>query len=189
MCSNEIQTNATTIPLLPDFEPSPAGWWHGSRGQIWGLHRPQVEHHQTRAMEGLVPAASPAVLSFIACSYLRSLQSMLINPCTCFLLLILFTDKLKASSESEQAKEEREVTKPSVPAAEPKLPPTTTVEKPGKKTEPVKIQKKDRKRYSSNSQRVIELFADNVQSPWSHGADSSPYFQLPKLHWKQLKLH
>ncbi|XP_019366340.1 PREDICTED: DNA polymerase delta subunit 3 isoform X3 [Gavialis gangeticus] len=55
-------------------------------------------------------------------------------------------NKLKASSESEQAKEEKEVTKPSVPAAEPKLPPATTVDKPGKKTEPVKIQKKDRKR-------------------------------------------
>ncbi|XP_014377495.1 DNA polymerase delta subunit 3 isoform X7 [Alligator sinensis] len=60
-------------------------------------------------------------------------------------------NKLKASSESEQAKEEREVTKPSVPAAEPKLLPTTTVEKPGKKTEPVKIQKKDRK---SRAKRV-----------------------------------
>ncbi|XP_019386101.1 PREDICTED: DNA polymerase delta subunit 3 isoform X4 [Crocodylus porosus] len=60
-------------------------------------------------------------------------------------------NKLKASSESEQAKEEKEVTKPSVPAAEPKLPPATIVEKPGKKTEPVKIQKKDRK---SRAKRV-----------------------------------
>ncbi|XP_019365534.1 PREDICTED: DNA polymerase delta subunit 3 isoform X2 [Gavialis gangeticus] len=60
-------------------------------------------------------------------------------------------NKLKASSESEQAKEEKEVTKPSVPAAEPKLPPATTVDKPGKKTEPVKIQKKDRK---SRAKRV-----------------------------------
>nr|XP_025042727.1 DNA polymerase delta subunit 3 isoform X1 [Pelodiscus sinensis] len=55
-------------------------------------------------------------------------------------------NKLKVSSESEQPKEEKTVAKPSVSTVEPKSPPIATLEKPGKKMEPVKIQQKDKRR-------------------------------------------
>uniref|UniRef100_A0A8C8SI91 DNA polymerase delta subunit 3 n=1 Tax=Pelusios castaneus TaxID=367368 RepID=A0A8C8SI91_9SAUR len=54
--------------------------------------------------------------------------------------------KLKVSPESEQPKEEKTVAKPSVSTVEPKSPPSAALEKPGKKTEPVKIQQKDKRR-------------------------------------------
>lgn len=61
----------------------------------------------------------------------------------------LFTDKLKVNSVPEQPKEEKEVVKPSVPVAEPELSPSTTVEKPGKKTESARSQQKDKKRWAT----------------------------------------
>ncbi|XP_041256076.1 DNA polymerase delta subunit 3 [Onychostruthus taczanowskii] len=54
-------------------------------------------------------------------------------------------NKLKANSVPEQPKEEKEVVKPSVAAAEPESSPSTVAEKPGKKTESVRIQQKDKK--------------------------------------------
>lgn len=59
----------------------------------------------------------------------------------------LFTDKLKVNSVPEQPKEEKEAVKPSVPVAEPESSPNVVVEKPGKKTESVKSQQKDKKRW------------------------------------------
>ncbi|XP_042748357.1 DNA polymerase delta subunit 3-like [Lagopus leucura] len=57
----------------------------------------------------------------------------------------LFTGKLKVNSVPEQPKEEKEAVKTSVPATEPESSPNTMVEKPGRKTEPAKIQQKDKK--------------------------------------------
>ncbi|NXI61061.1 DPOD3 polymerase, partial [Anseranas semipalmata] len=54
-------------------------------------------------------------------------------------------NKLKVNSVPEQPKEEKEVVKTSVPVAEPESSPNTVVEKPVRKTEPAKIQQKDKK--------------------------------------------
>ncbi|KAM9170753.1 DNA polymerase delta subunit 3 isoform 1-T1 [Pangshura tecta] len=54
-------------------------------------------------------------------------------------------NKLKVGSECEQPKEGKTVATPSVSVMEPKSPPSATVEKPGKKMEPVKIQQKDKR--------------------------------------------
>ncbi|OXB70413.1 UNVERIFIED_CONTAM: hypothetical protein H355_011115 [Colinus virginianus] len=54
-------------------------------------------------------------------------------------------NKLKVNSVPEQPKEEKEVVKTSVPVAEPESSPNAIVEKPGRKTEPAKIQQKDKK--------------------------------------------
>ncbi|XP_010219594.1 PREDICTED: DNA polymerase delta subunit 3, partial [Tinamus guttatus] len=54
-------------------------------------------------------------------------------------------NKLKVNSVPEQPKEEKEAVKPSSPAAEPESSPSTTAEKPGRKTESAKIQQKDKK--------------------------------------------
>lgn len=61
----------------------------------------------------------------------------------------LFTGKLKVNSVPEQPKEEKEAIKTSVPATEPESSPNTMVEKPGRKTEPAKIQQKDKKRWAT----------------------------------------
>ncbi|KAJ7405038.1 hypothetical protein BTVI_70390 [Pitangus sulphuratus] len=54
-------------------------------------------------------------------------------------------NKLKVSPMPEQPKEEKEVVKPSVAVAEQESSPNPIVEKPGKRTESVRIQQKDRK--------------------------------------------
>lgn len=61
----------------------------------------------------------------------------------------LFTDKLKVNSVPGQPKEEKEAVKTSVPATEPESSPNSIVEKPGRKTEPTKIQQKDKKRWAT----------------------------------------
>uniref|UniRef100_A0A8C6ZMY0 DNA polymerase delta subunit 3 n=1 Tax=Nothoprocta perdicaria TaxID=30464 RepID=A0A8C6ZMY0_NOTPE len=52
--------------------------------------------------------------------------------------------KLKVNSAPEQPKEEKEVVKPSSPAAEPESSSSAAAEKPGRKTESAKIQQKDK---------------------------------------------
>lgn len=69
------------------------------------------------------------------------------TECPVFVLNGLFTDKLKVSSVPEQPKEEKEIVKPSVPVAEPESSSNAVVEKPGNKTEPARIQPKDKKRW------------------------------------------
>ncbi|XP_025897332.1 DNA polymerase delta subunit 3 [Nothoprocta perdicaria] len=53
-------------------------------------------------------------------------------------------NKLKVNSAPEQPKEEKEVVKPSSPAAEPESSSSAAAEKPGRKTESAKIQQKDK---------------------------------------------
>ncbi|NXX81680.1 DPOD3 polymerase, partial [Urocolius indicus] len=71
-------------------------------------------------------------------------------------------NKLKVSSTLEQPKEEKELVKPSAPVAEPESAPNTAGEKPGKKTEPPKIQPKDRK---SKMQRVDKSDTEEERDP------------------------
>ncbi|NWU25085.1 DPOD3 polymerase, partial [Dyaphorophyia castanea] len=62
-------------------------------------------------------------------------------------------NKLKVNSVPEQPKEEKEVVKPSVAVAEPDSSPNTVAEKPGKKTEPARIQQKDKKSKTKRADR------------------------------------
>ncbi|KAK4829664.1 hypothetical protein QYF61_005957 [Mycteria americana] len=71
-------------------------------------------------------------------------------------------NKLKVNSVPEQPKEEKEVVKPSVPVAEPESSPNTVVEKPGKKTEPARIQQKDKK---SKMKRVDKSDNEEERDP------------------------
>ncbi|XP_030333026.1 DNA polymerase delta subunit 3 isoform X2 [Strigops habroptila] len=71
-------------------------------------------------------------------------------------------NKLKVNSVPEQPKEEKEVVKPSVPVAEPELSLNTVVEKPGKKTEPARIQQKDKK---SKMKRVDKSDNEEEREP------------------------
>ncbi|NXA38077.1 DPOD3 polymerase, partial [Eudromia elegans] len=71
-------------------------------------------------------------------------------------------NKLKVNSVPEQPKEEKEVVKPSSPAAEPDSSPTTTAEKPGRKTESAKIQQKDKK---SKMKRVDKSDEEEEREP------------------------
>ncbi|XP_077030749.1 DNA polymerase delta subunit 3 isoform X1 [Agelaius phoeniceus] len=61
-------------------------------------------------------------------------------------------NKLKANSVPEQPKEEKEAVKPSVAVAEPESS-NTVAEKPGKKTESVRIQQKDKKSKTKRADR------------------------------------
>ncbi|KAM6317057.1 LOW QUALITY PROTEIN: DNA polymerase delta subunit 3 [Aegotheles albertisi] len=71
-------------------------------------------------------------------------------------------NKLKVNPVPEQPKEEKEVVKPSVPVAEPESSPSTVVEKPGKKTEPARIQQKDKK---SRMKRVDKSDNEEERDP------------------------
>ncbi|NWI92381.1 DPOD3 polymerase, partial [Pitta sordida] len=62
-------------------------------------------------------------------------------------------NKLKASPVPEQPKEEKEAAKPSAAVAEPESSPNPVAEKPGKKTEPARIQPKDRKSKTKRADR------------------------------------
>ncbi|NXE94404.1 DPOD3 polymerase, partial [Menura novaehollandiae] len=62
-------------------------------------------------------------------------------------------NKLKVSPVPEQPKEEKEAVKPSVAVAEPESSPNTVVEKLGKKTEPARIQQKDKKSKTKRMER------------------------------------
>ncbi|NXU34207.1 DPOD3 polymerase, partial [Drymodes brunneopygia] len=63
-------------------------------------------------------------------------------------------NKLKANSVPEQPKEEKEVVKPSVAAAEPDSSPNTVAEKPGKKAESARIQQNDKKSRMKRANRL-----------------------------------
>ncbi|NWW09924.1 DPOD3 polymerase, partial [Oreocharis arfaki] len=65
-------------------------------------------------------------------------------------------NKLKVNSVPEQPKEEKEVVKPSVAAAEPESSPNSVAEKPGKKTECARIQQKDKKSKTKRADRSDE---------------------------------
>ncbi|NXA48816.1 DPOD3 polymerase, partial [Nothocercus julius] len=71
-------------------------------------------------------------------------------------------NKLKVNSVAEQPKEEKEVVKPSSPVAEPESSPSTTAEKPGRKTESAKIQQKDKK---SKMKRVDKSGDEEEREP------------------------
>ncbi|NWQ83612.1 DPOD3 polymerase, partial [Columbina picui] len=71
-------------------------------------------------------------------------------------------NKLKVNSVPEQPKEEKEAVKPSVPVAEPESSPNVVVEKPGKKTESVKSQQKDKK---SKMKRVDKSDDEEEREP------------------------
>ncbi|XP_021239849.1 DNA polymerase delta subunit 3 isoform X2 [Numida meleagris] len=71
-------------------------------------------------------------------------------------------NKLKVNSVPEQPKEEKEVAKTSVPVAQPESSPNTIVEKPGRKTEPAKIQAKDKK---SKMKRVDKSDNEEEREP------------------------
>lgn len=94
-----------------------------------------------------------------------------------FVLNGLFTDKLKVSSVPEQPKEEKEIVKPSVPVAEPESSSNTAGEKHVNKTEPARIQPKDKKRWVtlfSVSASVNPLVDGLCGAGWSHTAGSIP---------------
>ncbi|XP_065498907.1 DNA polymerase delta subunit 3 isoform X1 [Caloenas nicobarica] len=71
-------------------------------------------------------------------------------------------NKLKVNSVPEQPKEEKEAVKPSVSVAEPESSLNVVVEKPGKKTESVKSQQKDKK---SKMKRVDKSDNEEEREP------------------------
>ncbi|KAM9019629.1 DNA polymerase delta subunit 3 isoform 1-T1 [Ara ararauna] len=71
-------------------------------------------------------------------------------------------NKLKVNSVPDRPKEEKEVVKPSVSAAEPESSLNTVVEKPGKKTEPARSQQKDKK---SKTKRVDKSENEEEREP------------------------
>ncbi|NXT18230.1 DPOD3 polymerase, partial [Syrrhaptes paradoxus] len=133
-------TNAVTVPAVNGHGPSTAKQPSQQPKGIMGMFaakaasKPQDANKETKAEAKEAPGVSAA-------SSKPPLKSNIMNN----FFGKAAMNKLKVNSVPEQPKQEKEVVKPSVLAAEPESTPNTVVEKPGKKTEPARIQQKDKK--------------------------------------------
>ncbi|KFV49924.1 DNA polymerase delta subunit 3, partial [Gavia stellata] len=133
-------TNAVSVPVVNGHGPSTAKQPSQQPKGIMGMFaakaasKPQDTNKETKAEAKEAPGVS-------AVSSKPPTKGNIMNN----FFGKAAMNKLKVNSVPEQPKEEKEVAKPSVPAAEPESSPNTVVEKPGKKTESARSQQKDKK--------------------------------------------
>ncbi|CAM9577746.1 unnamed protein product [Bubo scandiacus] len=150
-------TNGVTIPVVNGHGPSTAKQTSQQPKGIMGMFaakaasKPQDTNKETKAEAKEAPGVS-------AVSSKPPPKGNIINN----FFGKAAMNKLKVNSVPEQPKEEKEVVKPSVPVAEPESSPNTVVEKPGKKTESVRIQQKDKK---SKTKRVDKSDNEEERDP------------------------
>ncbi|KAM6140475.1 DNA polymerase delta subunit 3 isoform 2-T2 [Pterocles gutturalis] len=133
-------TNAVTVPAVNGHGPSTAKQPSQQPKGIMGMFaakaasKPQDTNKETKAEAKEAPGVSAA-------SSKPPPKGNIMNN----FFGKAAMNKLKVNSVPEQPKEEKEVVKPPVLAAEPESSHNTVVEKPGKKTESARIQQKDKK--------------------------------------------
>ncbi|XP_075347480.1 DNA polymerase delta subunit 3 isoform X2 [Mycteria americana] len=153
----QSDTNAVSVPVVNGHGPSTTKQPSQQPKGIMGMFaakaasKPQDSNKETKAEAKEAPGVS-------AVSSKPPAKSNIMNN----FFGKAAMNKLKVNSVPEQPKEEKEVVKPSVPVAEPESSPNTVVEKPGKKTEPARIQQKDKK---SKMKRVDKSDNEEERDP------------------------
>ncbi|NWR54378.1 DPOD3 polymerase, partial [Bucorvus abyssinicus] len=133
-------TNAVNIPAVNGHGPSTAKQTSQQPKGIMGMFaakaasKPQDANKETKAEAKEAPGVSAVSSKPLA-------KGNVINN----FFGKAAMNKLKVSSVPQQPKEEKEIVKPSVPVAEPESSSNSVMEKPGNKTEPARIQPKDKK--------------------------------------------